>query len=174
MVAAYERLTALTLLMIEQRITRGFLAHCNKVLKLVRDYTRADWSNRQLRLKLDMLRSKLWRERVLKDLGGERALVSWERRMAAYAAASQSEPIALPEKPVWRKTPERIAKELWQIAHAKTCAKATAHPRIFRDPFKVDNEAQFRMAPLPRPRLCGNERTRRSSEEVLATTPDYM
>jgi len=70
MVAAYERLRAMTLVMIEQRISRGFLAHCNKVLKLVREFTWAEWSNHQLDLKLRMLGSKLWRERVLKEFGG--------------------------------------------------------------------------------------------------------
>jgi len=35
-------------------------------------------------------------------------------------------------------------------AHVQKCAKVTANPRIIIDPFKVDFEGQFRLAPLPR------------------------
>lgn len=166
--AAYARLTALMLVMIEQRIARGFLAHIRKISKTVREFTRAEWSNHQLTLKLDMLRSQTWRARVLKDLGGEAGLVRWERRMARYKTAAEA-PLAPAQARVWRKTPERIAEELRQKAHAQKCAKATAHPRIFRDPFRVDQEGQFRLAPVPRVKAV-----RRSPEEVLATTPNYM
>jgi len=175
MLAAYKRLTALTLLLIDQGIGRGFLAHCNSVVKCVRAYIRADWNNTQLDLKLRMLASKAWREGVLKDLGGEAALKRWDKRMSSYKVALYLRAMGLPEKSdaqtetVWRKTPERIAKELRQIAHAKRCARATAHPLIIRDPFRVDFDGQFRLAPVPR--LKG---TRRSPEEVLATDPDYM
>jgi len=166
--AAYERLTALTLLMIEQRIARGFLAHLRKVSKLVREFTQAEWNNHQLNLKLNMLRSTTWRERVLKQLGGEAALARWDRRMARYKIAAET-PLTPARVSGWRKTPERIAEELRWKAHAQKCAKATAHPRIFRDPFRVDQEGQFRLAPLPRVKGL-----RRSPEDVLATTPFYM
>ena len=124
--AAYARLTALTLLMLEQRMSRGFLLHLRKVSKCVREFTQAEWSNHQLRLKLDMLRSKTWRSRVLKDLGGEAALARWDRRMAR-SSKPKTEP-STAEAPIWRKTPERITEEMRQKAHAIKCAKATAHP----------------------------------------------
>jgi len=175
MLAAYERLTALTLVIIEQGIGRGFLAHCNKVVKCVREYIRADWHKTQLDLKLRMLASKAWRERVLKDLGGEAALQRWDKRMSRYRVALYLRAMGQPDKSgastetVWRKTPDRIAKELRQIAHGQKCAKAAAHPLIFRDPIQVDDEGQFRLAPVPR--LKGK---RRFAEEVLATDPYYM
>jgi hypothetical protein len=173
--AAYERLTALTLVMIEQKVGRGFLAHCRKVVKCVREFTRADWHNQQLELKLRMLASKTWRERVLKELGGEAALKRWDERMSNYRVAIYLRAMGLleksdaPKERVWRKTAERIAKELWQIAHAQKCAKAAAHPLIFRDPFRVDFDGQFRLAAV----LCLRG-TRRSPEVILATDPYYM
>jgi len=51
---------------------------------------------------------------------------------------------------VWWRSPERVVQSEALKAHARLCAKACAPQGIYRDPFKMDREGQFRLAPLPR------------------------
>jgi len=149
MVAAYERLCAMVPLILAHPTARGLLENARKAGHLVREFTQAEFSNYQRGLKLDMLSHGPWRERVLKELGGEAKLTAWDAAQERYASRKET---SLPEvvPSAWRKTPERLAEEERLKAHARKCARATAHPRIFRDPFRVDFEGQFRLAPLPR------------------------
>ena len=157
LIETYELMAALLLTMIGQGLWREWVQQSAAVLRAVNAMIRADFTNHQLDLRLRMLSTKIWRERVLKELGGG-ALESWKRRMAAFESASEapsSDPSS--ESPLetsatlsWRKTPERIEEELRQIAHKKPYAKAAAHPRIFHDPFRINFNETFRLAPVPR------------------------
>ena len=122
-----------------------------KVIRLVRVVTKLEAHNAHLRLKLDMLSNKPWRERVLKDLGGLRKLKLWEAakaRIEARAAAPVKRP--KPQGPSWLYTAERIAESERLKARKRACARASHNPLIMRDKCKLDFEGQFRLAPLPR------------------------
>ena len=113
-------------------------------------FCKAEFANAQRKLKLDMLSHKHWRRLVLKELGGAKALARWCAAMERCKLREAVDDKAAPEPSAWRKTPEVMAEELRLKAHARKCAKATVHPRITRDPFKMDGEGQFRLPPLPR------------------------
>ena len=122
-----------------------------KVIRLVRVVTKLEAHNAHLRLKLDMLSNKPWRERVLKDLGGLRKLKLWEAakaRIEARTAAPKKE--RKPQGPAWLYTAERIAESERLKARKRACARASHNPLIVRDKCKLDFEGQFRLAPLPR------------------------
>jgi len=70
-------------------------------------------------------------------------------------------------KSAWRKTPEVMAEELRQKAHAQKCAKACAPSGTFLDPCKLDSDGWFRLPPFPR--LCGPR-----DPERMWTTPFYI
>ena len=110
-----------------------------------------------LERKLDMLRTPDWRARVLKDLGGMARLKSWDAawlRHLAYLAGEAPKRAVKPLKPepVWWRSPERVAESERLKARFRLCEKACVNPRTFKDPFKVDFEGEFRLAPIPRPR----------------------
>jgi len=128
---------------------RGLLENAREIGRVVRAFTRAEFSNYQRGLKLDMLSHGPWRERVLKELGGEAKLAAWDAAQERYQLRKET-PAPEVKAGTWRKTPERLAEEERLKAHARKCARATAHPRIFRDPYRVDFEGQFRLAPLLR------------------------
>ena len=122
-----------------------------KVIRLVRVVTKIEAHNAHLRLKLDMLSNKPWRDRVLKELGGVRKLKLWEAakaRIEARTAAPVKRP--KPQGPAWLYTAERIAESERLKARKRACARASHNPLIMRDKCKLDFEGQFRLAPLPR------------------------
>jgi len=149
MAAAYERLCAMIPLILAHPRARGLLENAREIGRVVRAFTRAEFSNYQRGLKLDMLSHGPWRERVLKELGGEAKLAAWDAAQERYQLRKET-PAPEVKAGTWRKTPERLAEEERLKAHARKCARATAHPRIFRDPYRVDFEGQFRLAPLLR------------------------
>jgi len=105
-------------------------------VKAVRDYVRymcrASEQAERYRWKLNMLRTPEWRARVLKDLGGMKALTRWINQPP-------------PHKAFRPKRRPLSAKRLAQRERMKLCAKASAHPRIFRDPCRLDQEGIFRL-----------------------------
>ena len=132
---------------------------------------RADIHNRNLERKLHMLACRAWRARVLSDLGGLCKLALWDAAMkrAAIRTSLHGSPHlsrlpAAPGKPApaWRQ-----AKEALRRVHIRDCAKACANPRIVRDPFRVDFEGEFRLAPLPRLSVRGRRGV------ILSDGPDY-
>ncbi len=135
-------------------IARQYLASmraARKVIRLVRVVTKLEAHNAHLRLKLDMLSNKPWRERVLKELGGMRKLKLWEAakaRIEACAATPVKRP--QPQGPAWLYTAERMAESERLKARKRACARAAHNPLIVRDKCKLDFEGQFRLAPLPR------------------------
>jgi len=104
-----------------------------EVRRLIHEATQAN----RFALKLDMLTDRAWRFRVMRELGGMPAFMNWYRRRKSGV-------------PLKRKRKILSGEELAHRAHTKTCGKASAHPRIFNDPFKMDGEGDFRLAPLPR------------------------
>lgn len=149
MAAAYRHLCGVMLALIASGRFAEVLAASRQVSRLVKDIAKAEFGNHRRGLKLEMLSHGGWRERVLKDLGGLRKLGLWEAARERYETRKNA-PAPESNPSVWRKTPERMAEEERQKAHARKCVKATAHPKIMRDPFRVDFERQFRLAPLPR------------------------
>ena len=154
--ARIDRLCERVPLILAHPSARGLLANSRRVQQAVRALIRGTISNQNRALKLAMLSHGTWRARVLRELGGAKALAKWAARWASYEArlktakAQTPEPSAEQPPAPWRKTPERAAEEERQKAHARKCAKACAHPRIIRDPFKVDGDGLFRLAPVPR------------------------
>lgn len=96
-------------------------------------------------LKLKMLRLPAWRYRVIKDLGGIEKLLRLKRRLFERSVA--------PQAILKRQTKTLSYEEIKRREHIQSCAKACAHPRILRDPFRVDQEGQFRLPPMPRQAL---------------------
>ncbi|MDB2438610.1 hypothetical protein N9W89_07820, partial [Hellea sp.] len=136
----------------------------------VREFCKADLANHQQALKLRMLGHEYWRRLVLKELGGPRALKRWVKAMARCAARREKmerTPPPKPKKSAWRKTPEVMAEELRQKAHAQKCAKACAPSGTFLDPCTLDSDGWFRLPPFPR--LCGPR-----DPDRMWTTPFYM
>ena len=102
-------------------------------------------------LKRKMLLNTAWRSRVIADLGGYRKLHLWQRarRRAAMRAAllSLSSPV---ENGGTRRQTALPPAELTRRAGIRDRARACAHPLIFKDPVKVDQEGQFRLPAIPR------------------------
>lgn len=96
------------------------------------------------RLKTDMLKNPHWRARVIRDLGGVKKLGQWQLAMQrAIAGQGQS----AGRGPNCRALPQA---QIMVRDHAKRCARACASPLITKDPFRVDQEGQFRLPPVPR------------------------
>ena len=141
-----------------------------KLNRLVRCYVKLHTHNEHLTLKLDMLLDKPWRERVLKELGGMSRLKLWEAAKARIEERRKAPPKpARKAEPSWLYTPERIAESERLKAYARKCGKATAHPRVFREPVRVDYDGLFRLAPLPR----GERAARQVVVYTANTISDY-
>lgn len=125
-----------------------------KVHRLVRVFTKLEAHNARLKRKLEMLSDRPWRDLVVKELGGLKRLKRWEAsyaRIKARFAAGHDRPLNTPDpQPAWLLTPERIAESERLKSHARKCGRATAHPRVFRDRYRMDFAGEFRLAPLPR------------------------
>jgi hypothetical protein len=93
---------------------------------------------RRYELKLDMLRHPDWRLKVIKDLGGVNKLIRLWKRL--------SEPCETFKRQLKKLTYEEIRYR----QHIQRIAKAHAHPNIYRDPFRVDQDGEFRLPPMPR------------------------
>lgn len=158
--ARYAVLTQAVLGFIAAGQFRRMVDASRAVARLVRVFTRLEAQNALLGRKLDMLGDKTWRERVLSDLGGLRKLGLWEaaRKRALDKAQRPNKPIA-EKNPAWLETPERVAESERLKARVRECGRATAHPRIFRDRYKMDFDGQFRLAPLPRAKRTSGQMT---------------
>ena len=122
-----------------------------KIIRLIRSLTKFEAHNAHLRLKLDMLSNKPWRERVLKELGGMRKLKLWEAAKARIEARAAAPVKQVKRKgPAWLYTAECIAESERLKARKRAVFRANHNPHIVRDRCKVDVEGDFRLAPLPR------------------------
>ena len=139
-----------------------------RMARTIKAYIKVLTHNDLLTRKLDMLASPIWRARVLKDLGGLRKLKLWDK---AFQRASDN----LRERCVppvqaehtWHRTPERIAISEQLKAHARRCAKACISAGTYRDPYKLDCDGMFRLAPLPRAKRQGVRRLTIYSEQTI-------
>ena len=126
--------------------------------RIVRGLIREASQAYRFELKMAMLNTPAWRLRVMKDLGGLQAFINWQKR---------------------RKTGPKLKRHITPLteeerahrAHIRTAAKRAANPLITEDPFKVDFEGQFRLAPLPRFAREGG-RFRPNQDEGISA-PDY-
>jgi len=149
--ARYEIMVATIMTCLEAGRLRDMLRYTHNVVRLVRVFTKLEAQNVLTRRKLDMLIQKPWRERVLKELGGLRKLKLWEAAKARIEARKDtSAKRAQDEVPSWLHTPERMTESERLKARVRECGRATAHPLVFRDRYKMDFEGEFRLAPLPR------------------------
>ena len=147
----YKVLMAAIMSLIEAGQMARVLRLSHKVVRLVRTFTRLETHNHLLTRKLDMLIDKSWRERVLKELGGMRKLKLWDAAKARIEARqNRSAKPAASQSPDWLYTEDRIAESERLKARVRACGRATAHPRVFRDKYKMDSDGMFRLAPLPR------------------------
>jgi len=129
---------------------RDVLRYSYKVGRLVRVFAKLEAHNARLKRKLEMLSHRPWRELVVKELGGLKRLKRWEVSLARIKARGGRRLNTPEPQPPWLLTPERIAESERLKAHARKCGRATAHPRVFRDRYRMDFAGEFRLAPLPR------------------------
>ena len=169
--ASISRLCLSVIALLDSRLHKAAFEAVRRTQQAVSRFCQAERANHQRAVKLEMLSHKYWRRLVLKELGGARALARWrkglkrcEARREEWRQAMERAPRPDPIPSAWRKSPERMAEELRQKAHAQSCAKTAAHPRIMRDPCKMDFDGEFRLPPLPR--LCGPRRA-----DAAWTTP---
>ena len=139
-----------------------------RMARTVKAYIKVLTHNDLLTRKLDMLASPIWRKRVLKDLGGLRKLRLWDK---AFHRANENllgrcVPPVQSEHTWWRTT-ERMALSERLKAHARRCAKACVSDRTYRDPYKLDCDGMFRLAPLPRAKRQGARRLTIYSEQTI-------
>ena len=135
--AAHQHLMHLMTVMQAFKYRRGVIAAAQAICAYVRFICRASEQASRYRWKLNMLRHKIWRDRVLEELGGEAALLRWDKQP--------------PENQKVVRVKQRLFE--WQKErreHMKRCAKACAHPRIFRDPCRLDQGGIFRLPPMRR------------------------
>lgn len=168
--ARYAVLAQAILAMVISGRLRESLRLTHKVIRLVRSLTRLEAHNSHLGRKLDMLSCGPWRERVLRELGGLRKLKLWDAAKARIETRSAANPRSVKdETPSWLHTVERIAESERLKARVRMCGRATAHPLIFRDRYKMDFDGQFRLAPLPR----GERAARQIKVYTQNTIVDY-
>ena len=153
------------------------LSVSKRVARLIKAYVKVSTHNAHLRRKADMLLNPDWRARVLKDLGGSEALIRWDKsvtrarlRREGYLAPIKRRKA---EGPIGFNTPEHIAESERLKAHKRACAKACASAREFRDPFKMDQDGLFRLAPLPRLGTGQSADTRAPRIYTRQTIEDY-
>lgn len=125
--------------------------------------------NQRMERKLNMLASPQWRARVLRELGGERALARWERvmslrqdAMARLWGGSEPAPKAAPSRAQLLARAANLKKAqlaLYRARFQKACreqhrkrqkAWSLSSPTSLRDRVKVDRAGQFRLAALRR------------------------
>ena len=143
-----------------------------RIYNVVRVYIKACAHNRHIALKMGMLSAPLWRARVLKELGGARKLSHWlQAYMRAANMLPASSKAATPSRPAWLDTPERRAQSEALKAYKRLCAKACVPTGTYRDPYKMDREGHFRLAPISRQTT---DRPRITSIYTAQTIGDYI
>lgn len=167
--AALERLCLLTFVIIAD--SREVLRTARRVAKVTRELIKAETHNERVLLKWEMLLTPHWRERVLRELGGVKALKRWERlndRAAKRRAGiTIVKPHASPAQRQARAANLAKAKAALFEKRAKTPRRFydDSHPNIYKDPCKVDMKGQFRLAPIQR------SKHKVKSQSVRAATP---
>ena len=142
-----------------------------QILAAVKALTSAGYHNIRADRKLSMLASPSWRVRVLRDLGGEAALARWERIMAKRRAAMEAivrgglayEPRTYPSEAqrlaraanlkkaklaLFRKRFQQACRDKFKRRSFEAPSYDSFGPNTLVDRVKVDQEGEFRLAPL--------------------------
>ena len=133
--AAQVRLLALIQVMVGLHYRRGFMTAVRAVSSHVRAMRHASEQAARYRCKLAMLRDNAWRGRVFAALGGQAMIKRW---------ANQRRKRDIPP----RREKTLHARERARREHIRRCAKACAHPRVLRDPCRLDEGGIFRLPPM--------------------------
>ena len=144
-----------------------------QILKAVKALTSAGYHNLRADRKLSMLASPTWRARVLRDLGGIAVLERWERIMAKRRAAMEViyrggpsyEPRTYPSEAqrlaraanlkkaklaLFRKRFQQACRDTFKRRGFEAPSYDSFGPNTLVDRVKVDQEGEFRLAPLKR------------------------
>ena len=167
--AALRGLCALLRVVVAQGCQSGRMAKVSgHIHQAVKTLIAAGVHNSRAERKLAMLAAPAWRARVLRDLGGEAALARWERIMDKRRAALASlfggggdyAPLPRPSEAQLMARAANLQKAklaLFRARFQKTCREPfkyrsfdMANPQVFVDRVKVDQEGEFRLAPLKR------------------------
>jgi|GEM_PF-6368993 len=128
----------------------GILSVSREIGRAARALMQAKARASAARMTRAMLADGRWRGRVISDLGGYRALHLWQRarRRAALRAALLSLQSGGRGRAVSRAPlpPAEAARRAFIRERRRACAPA----RVFKDPFRMDFDGQFRLPPLPR------------------------
>jgi len=153
-----ERLCLLTFIILGN--SREVLLNARRVAKATKELIKAEQHNHRTLLKFEMLLSPVWRARVLKDLGGVKALKRWERSHDRAVKRRAGIKLIKPHaSPAQRKARALNLAKAKAALHEKRSKQPHRfynenHPNIYKDPCKVDFEGQFRLAPIKRgPRI---------------------
>ncbi|WP_415810610.1 hypothetical protein [Litorimonas haliclonae] len=107
----------------------------------VRGMIQASQAHFRSRQKMAMLLRTDWRERVISELGGWSRLRLWTYRQEALEVVPPSKTYKPPDHPA----PD--AEEFERRARMRELMKASIHPRILRDPCRMDFDGWFRLPP---------------------------
>ena len=167
--AALRGLCALLRVVVAQGCQSGRMARVSgHIHQAVKTLIAAGVHNSRAERKLAMLAAPAWRARVLRDLGGEAALARWERIMdkrraaleALFGGGGDYAPSPRPSEAQLMARAANLQKAklaLFRARFQKTCREPfkyrrfdMANPQVFVDRVKVDQEGEFRLAPLKR------------------------
>ena len=126
--------------------------------RAIQQLIQAEAHNGRVKTKAEMLMNAQWRARVLRDLGGEKALERWERLSGHWRKPKD---ILKPHASPAQRRAQAANLEKAQLANRdklfKSGPKRKAgddyHPNIVFDRVKVDMEGQFRLAPIMRQKI---------------------
>ena len=129
-----------------------------QLARAVQQLIQAEEHNGRVKTKAEMLMNGQWRARVLRDLGGEKALRRWERLSGRWKKPRDIlNPHASPAQRRARAANLEKAKAANRDKLLKAGPKHKAgnnfHPNIVFDRVKVDMEGQFRLAPIMRQKI---------------------
>ena len=160
--ARYERLILMVKVLILARDYAGVLKTSFEIGRAVRALIKGKTRAAAQERKFQMLLSPVWRARVISDLGGMRKLALWNAAMKRAVLRS------FDNKHRWRPEamspssgfipPQIIAAQKLESARReriRDCARACANPNIFKDPFRVDFDGNFRLPAVPRAPASG-------------------
>ncbi len=129
-----------------------------QLARAVQHLIQAEEHNWRVKTKAEMLMNAQWRARVLRDLGGEKALARWERLSGHWRKPRD---ILKPHASPAQRRARAANLEKAQLANRdklfKSGPKRKAgndyHPNIVFDRARVDMEGQFRLAPIMRQKI---------------------
>ena len=164
-----------------------------QILAAVKALTSAGYHNIRADRKLSMLASPSWRARVLRDLGGIAVLERWERIMAKrreamdaiFRAGPSYEPRTYPSEAqrlaraanlkkaklaLFRKRFQQACRDKFKRRGFEAPSYDSFGPNTLVDRVKVDQEGEFRLAPLKR--VASNAQHDKTAQDHNQTVKD--